>query len=105
MTLFRDGKEAEDDWTQVADSDPLPSSGKLVLTKSRLIAERETLRGRNAPTGVVLVSGETLDDIGEDLQRLSLVVLNIGRYADGRLYSVARLLRERHGFTGEIRAR
>ena len=104
MTLFRDGLEAADDWTRVADDEPLPASGKVVLTKARLIAERDFLRGRNAPLGVALASGENLDGIEEDISRLSLVVLDIPRYADGRLYSIARLLRERHGFAGELRA-
>ncbi len=104
MTLFRDGRETPDDWARVADGEPLPADKHIVLTKARMIADRETLRGRNAPLGVVLASGENLDGIEDDLRKLSLVVLNIPKYADGRLYSIARLLRDRHGFTGEIRA-
>ena len=104
MTLFRNGRATPDDWTRVTDADPLPADKHIVLSKARLIADRETLRGRNSPLGVVLASGENLDGIEEDLTRLSLVVLDIPKYADGRLYSVARLLRERHGFSGEIRA-
>lgn len=104
MTLYRDGRFVEDDWTRLNDDDPLPDGGKILLTKSRLQAERESLRGRNAPLGLVLASGETLDEIEDEIGRLSLVVLDIPRYADGRLYSIARLLRERHGFAGEIRA-
>ena len=104
MTVFRDGRETPDEWTRVADGEPLPADKHIVLTKARLIADREVLRGRNAPYGVVLASGDTLDGIAEDLPRLSLVVLDIPRYADGRLYSIARLLRERHSFAGEIRA-
>lgn len=104
MTLFQNGVEVDDDWTRVADGDALPESGKVILSKARLLADRESLRGRNAPFGLALASGESLDGIEDDLTRLSLVVLDIPRYADGRLYSIARLLRERHGFSGEIRA-
>ena len=104
MTLFRDGHEVEDEWVRVQDGDALPADRNVLLSKPRLVADRDLLRGRNAPVGLVITSGETLEGIEDDLQRLSLVVLDIPRYADGRLYSVARLLRERHGFVGEIRA-
>ena len=33
-----------------------------------------------------------------------LVVLNFAKFADGRAFSYSELLRERHGFTGELRA-
>lgn len=104
MTLFRDGREAEDDWVRAADDEAVPQSGKVIIGKARLIAERESLRGRNAPLGLALASGENLDGIEDEIARLSLVVLDIPRYGDGRLYSIARLLRDRHGYTGEIRA-
>ena len=104
MTLFRDGQEAEDDWVRVADDEALPQSGKVVVGKARLVAELDGLRGRNAPLGLILASGEDLDGIEDEIGKLSLVVLDIPRYGDGRLYSIARLLRERHGYTNEIRA-
>lgn len=102
--LFRNGRDVPDDWTRLADDDPLPEGSKVVLTKARFLAERDSLRGRNAPLGVVLASGEDLEGIEDDLASLSLVILQIPRYADGRLYSVARLLRGRFGYAGEIRA-
>ena len=101
--LFRHGRRAEDEWQFPAD-EALPESGPLALPKARLLAEWEALSTRNTPLGVVLVSGETLAGLEDILPRLSLVRLVIPRYADGRLYSIARLLRDRHGFTGEVRA-
>ena len=38
------------------------------------------------------------------LDRLALVALVFPSFRDGRAYSQARLLRERHGFRGELRA-
>lgn len=38
------------------------------------------------------------------LERLSTVVIEFPQFTDGRGYSIARLLRERYGFKGEIRA-
>lgn len=104
MALFRYGVRFADDWTFPADGEAFPDSGPVALPKARLIAEWDSLEQRNAPLGVVLVSGEKLDGLEAILPRLSLVKLVIGRYADGRLYSIARLLRDRHSFAGEIRA-
>ena len=47
------------------------------------------------------------DDVMQVQDRLAtakLVVLNFPKFTDGRAYSQARLLRERLGYTGELRA-
>ena len=36
--------------------------------------------------------------------RFALIALSFPKFADGRAFSTARLLREKHGFTGELRA-
>ena len=40
----------------------------------------------------------------EDFEQLAAIALDFPKFADGRCYSHARLLRERHGWTGELRA-
>ncbi|HIM25356.1 MAG TPA: DUF934 domain-containing protein, partial [Rhodospirillales bacterium] len=40
----------------------------------------------------------------DDLEHLGVVALAFPVFKDGRAYSNARRLRERHGYTGEIRA-
>lgn len=104
MTLFRHGVRVADDWTFPAEDEAFPDSGPVALPRARLIAEWPALEARNAPFGVVIASGEKLDGLEAILPRLSLVKLVIPRYADGRLYSIARLLRDRYSFAGEIRA-
>lgn len=104
MALFRQGVRVADDWTFPTADEALPETGPVALTKTRLIAEWSSLEARNAPLGVVIASGEKLDGLEGILPRLSLVKLVIPRYADGRLYSIARLLRDRYSFAGEIRA-
>jgi uncharacterized protein (DUF934 family) len=39
-----------------------------------------------------------------DLARIALVALAFPKFRDGRAFSAARVLRERLGFTGEVRA-
>lgn len=59
-------------------------------------------RADRAAAALVLNAGDTLDGI--DPSRFELIALRFPRYADGRPYSMARRLRERHGFSGELRA-
>jgi len=62
----------------------------------------------NRRLGLRLASDETLDVIGDeivgDLDRFAAIALEFPRFTDGRAYTTARLLRERHGYRGEIRA-
>ncbi|MGD8861064.1 MAG: DUF934 domain-containing protein [Myxococcales bacterium] len=103
MGLIKNGKVVQDDWTDVADDAPLPEGG-VIVSLARLQNERETLAAREGKLGVRLPSDALPDDIAGDLPALSLVAIEFPKYVDGRGYSVARLLRERHGFGGELRA-
>jgi uncharacterized protein (DUF934 family) len=53
---------------------------------------------------LVLDNTEDVTQLGDRLEGMKLVVLNFPNYTDGRAYSQARLLRERVGYTGELRA-
>ena len=61
--------------------------------------ERAVLRMAGADVRDVLQNVVT-----NDLDRLALIALDFPVFRDGRAYSHARLLRERFGFDGEIRA-
>lgn len=54
--------------------------------------------------GVLLGTADDPAVIAADLEKLSTVVIEFPQFTDGRGYSTARLLRERYGFKGEIRA-
>jgi uncharacterized protein (DUF934 family) len=56
-------------------------------------------------TALVIDNDATIMDIAADLGGFDVVVLDFPAFTDGRAYSQARLLRERLGYTGEIRAR
>ena len=53
---------------------------------------------------MLLPSDADLAEIADDLSHLALVAIEFPKFTDGRGYTLARLLRERHGFTGEVRA-
>jgi uncharacterized protein (DUF934 family) len=54
--------------------------------------------------GVILTTADSLDSIVGHLNQLSVIAIEFPQFTDGRGYSMARLLRERFGFEGEIRA-
>lgn len=95
----------------VADRDPWVPSGEgplapdadVIVPLARLEAE-PALLDRRGRTGVRLPSDRGLDPVLPALPRLALVAIEFPKHTDGRGYSLARLLRERHGFAGEIRA-
>ena len=104
MTLIKEGRVAEDSWRHVGDEEPLPAKGEIIVSLTRWRADREALRGRNSPLGIRLRSDEHPSAIADELDRFELVALEFPAFKDGRAYSAARLLRERYGYTGELRA-
>jgi uncharacterized protein (DUF934 family) len=88
---------------KIVEDESLPDAA-VILSKKRWLAERNRIAGRNAPLGLQLEPGETLDDIAVDLPRFALIALSFPKLADGRAFSTARLLREKHGFAGGLRA-
>jgi uncharacterized protein (DUF934 family) len=54
--------------------------------------------------GVELEADVPIDDIAGWLPRLDLISLNFAVFADGRPFSQAKLLRDRFGYRGDIRA-
>ena len=93
----------EDAFAALEDDAPLPD-GAVLVSLARFQAERDILIARNAPIGVRLKSDQSPEPLGEDVHRLSLVVLEFPKFRDGRAFSWARLLRTRLGFKGEVRA-
>ena len=104
MPLFKSGTFRDDPWIAVGDQTAAPEGQGIVVGKTRFLADSEALLGWPGRLGVVLVAGENLDGLVPHLGRLALIELRIPKYSDGRFYSVARLLRDRHGFSGELRA-
>lgn len=104
MPLLKGGRLADDPWISVGDGEPLPPSGAIIVTLPRWQGERETLIARGEDLGVRLAAADKPAAIAADLPRLALIALEFLTFRDGRAYSSARLLRERFGFKGELRA-
>lgn len=56
------------------------------------------------PDLVVLEAGDDPASLAESLDRLKAIAVRFPAFGDGRGYSIARLLRERYSYRGELRA-
>ena len=104
MPIVKNGVVIDDPWVVIADDAPLPVSRPVIVSLARWIAGRDALRARNGLVGVRLKTAELAEDIADDLEHLSLVAIEFPAIGDGRGYTTGRLLRERHGFRGELLA-
>jgi uncharacterized protein (DUF934 family) len=104
MPLWRRGGFVEDKWAFLGDEAPVPEEGAIVVSLKRWLAERETLSSRPGPIGVAVGAGADAQAHLPDLAKRPLVALAFDKFADGRSFSYARILRDRLGFRGELRA-
>lgn len=104
MPLLRGDAVLADDRIRVPAGAPLPAEGPLLLDLARLRAEAEHLWHRPDGVGVELLPAEPVEALEAWLDRLDVVALRFPTFTDGRPFSAARILRERYGFTREVRA-
>lgn len=104
MVLVKGGAVVTDAWRHLADDETLPANGKITLSWARWTAERDRLDCMPAELGVRIPNTVQTGEIGPESGRFGLIALVFPSFGDGRAYSQARVLRERFGYTGELRA-
>ena len=104
--LIKNRTVIDDGWTLVREADSLaavPDGVPVIVPLALWLARRAALHARG-DVGVWL--GPT-DDPGllvPDIATLPLIAVDFPKFSDGRGFSIARLLRDRYGFRGELRA-
>ena len=110
--IIKNGRIEASDWivlrlteTDDAASVALPA-GRVIVPLAVWQAQREALlpKAEAGAVGVWLAGDADPADLAPDLPKLQLVAVDFPKFADGRGYSIATLLRTRHGYTGELRA-
>ncbi len=98
--LIKQGLACHDAWRLLTEQDlgSAQLGEKLILPLPLWLAERRH------ECGVWLDSQETVEPLLDALPHLPLIALRFPLFTDGRGYSQARLLRQRHGYRGELRA-
>lgn len=87
---------------ETAETVALPA-GDVIFPLSVWQARRTEVEARGQ-FGVWLDSSEGPESIADDLGKFALIAVNFPKFSDGRGFSTARLLRERYGYKGELRA-
>src|SRR5438093_7032566 len=103
MPLVKHGKITDDALVHVADDAGIPGDGAILITAARFLEDAEGLSRRVGRTGVIWPNNRDVDDLVPYLDRLAVIALVFPTFRDGRAYSQARLLRESHGFKGDVR--
>jgi uncharacterized protein (DUF934 family) len=104
MPLWRREGFVEDAWAFLGDEVPVSEEGAIVVSLKRWLGERESLSARAAPVGVAVEAGADAQAHLSDLTNRPLVALAFDKFADGRSFFYARILRDRRQFRGELRA-
>ena len=108
VVIFRITGEAAATPEQIAGT-VIPADGKILVPLSVWVARKSELAPRLAAAelGVWLESFELVEDLVAsiaDINRLPVIAVNFPRFADGRGFSIATLLRTRFAYKNEIRA-
>lgn len=104
MAILKHGALQPNEWQELSDDAALPESGSVIVSLERWRRDEAALRTSNRQIGVRLQNSQSPLALANDIDRLSLVVVEFPKFSDGRAFSQARLLRDRLGFKGEIRA-
>lgn len=100
-TIWESGSFYEDSWiTFEEDSE---RSGDLII--SLVDFENGDWSSHEGRLGLSVHAGDDIDVIVANLDKFDLIVVNFPNFADGRAFSIARLIRDKYAFDGEIRAK
>ena len=104
--LIKHGALIQDNWQLLERGSigALPFSGDVIVPLELWASESDALSFRIGRIGVWLEADADPEAIAPDLARFDLIAVRFASFTDGRGYSIARLLRERHGYRGELRA-
>jgi uncharacterized protein (DUF934 family) len=100
--ILRRHEVVADEWRlfgeDVADADP------VIVPLAELRKDMAGWLARKGRLGVRLAPAESVESLADVLPRLALVAVEFPNVGDGRGFSYGRLLRDRLGFKGELRA-
>lgn len=108
-TIIKDKSVATDPWLRLEPGSggalpQVPAEGDVIVPLALWRSQREALLARPGRLGVWLKSDDEPGAIADDLRLFGVVAVDFPKFGDGRGYSAARLLRERYGWKGELRA-
>ena len=104
LNLFKDGKFIADPFHPWAEGDDAGSVSYKHIPLAVFLENRDAVLANPHPVGLLVSPGDDVELVKADLDRFSSIAINFPAYTDGRGYSSARLIVERYGYKGEVRA-
>jgi len=102
--IIKDGAIVNDNYCLVTATDTLLPQADILVTLAVWQIQSAAILAHPFKKGVLLQPDQHPEAIIESLNQLDVIALDFPAFADGRGYSYAVLLRQRYGFTGELRA-
>jgi uncharacterized protein (DUF934 family) len=112
--LIKNGNIVSDGWkTLILAEGDTPQNiklpvGPVLVPLSVWLARRAELIHREYehgwPLGIWLSAEEGPEGLEHDIDDFTVIGIEFDRFSDGKSYATARLLRERYGYKGELRA-
>ncbi len=105
--IILDGKVISDQWQRLDAEQATNLSaheGQAILVPLSCWNQNHASLAQRPQTGIWLASDELPEQIEGDWLHLPLVAVDFPLFADGRGFSIGRLLRQRYHFEGELRA-
>ena len=102
--ILKDTQVVSDNWILLDENAESLPNGDLLLSFEQWQNFAEQLSNHSGSIGVWLEGHAEIEQIIEPLLNLPLIAINFPKFADGRGFSAARLIRERYNYSGELRA-
>ena len=107
--FIKDGRLQADHWRllrpdesgKLPDADPAED---VIVPLASWLADVDGWRARGGSVGIYLSPDDDPAQLQPYLAELALIAVDFPAFTDGRGYSLARLLRERYDYAGELRA-
>jgi uncharacterized protein (DUF934 family) len=103
MQIIKDRYLINNTWKYIADDQEL-ITGDITVSFKRWQIQKSDCLAHSGRIGIRLNSTDAIETLAQDLTQLALIELEFGFFGDGRLFSQAKLLRQRFNYSGEIRA-
>lgn len=103
-TLIDLYQEIDEQWVHLEANAPLPERRQFIVAGKEVEQRKAELDKYAAMFGLELQTSDEVEEFIPYLHRLGIILLNFPNFADGRGFSQAKLLRERFGYRGDIRA-
>lgn len=111
--LIRRGRSESANWPQLdeaalrqpaAKADGSGSVDGVLVPFQLWRAERAACDALGVAIGVLVRDDDDLSQVAEQLPHIAIIAVNFPKFTNGRGYSIARVLRGRYGYKGELRA-